>query len=107
LQIGEMLGLKWRNVNFERNEIHVRRVKENDATICEVTKTAAPPSAEGDPGADSYYCCPDVIDFCRTKRPRSHPRRRPPNGRSRSTLVPRRNMPAAAIPYRELAPRLS
>ena len=41
LRIGEMLGLQWRDVDFDRNEIHVRRVQESDGTTFEKTKTEA------------------------------------------------------------------
>jgi integrase len=41
MRIGEMLGLQWRDIDFERNEIHVRRVQENDGTTFEATKTDA------------------------------------------------------------------
>jgi integrase len=41
LRIGEMLGLQWRDINFERNEINVCRVQELDGKIFEATKTEA------------------------------------------------------------------
>jgi integrase len=41
LRIGEMLGLQWRDIDFERNEIHIRRVQENDGKTSEKTKTEA------------------------------------------------------------------
>jgi integrase len=41
LRIGEMLGLQWQDIDFERNEIHVRRVQENDGKTFEKTKTEA------------------------------------------------------------------
>jgi integrase len=41
LRIGEMLGLQWRDIDFDRNEIHVRRVQENDGTTFDAPKTAA------------------------------------------------------------------
>ena len=41
LRIGEMLGLLWRDIDFERNEIHVRRVQENDGATFDATKTEA------------------------------------------------------------------
>jgi integrase len=41
LRIGEMLGLQWRDIDFERNEIHVRRVQENNGATFEATKTEA------------------------------------------------------------------
>jgi integrase len=41
LRIGEMLGLQWRDIDFERNEIHIRRVQEHDGKTFEKTKTEA------------------------------------------------------------------
>jgi integrase len=41
MRIGEMLGLQWPDIDFERNEIHVRRVQENDGTTFDAPKTAA------------------------------------------------------------------
>ena len=41
MRIGEVLGLQWRDIDFERNEIHVRRVQENDGTLFDAPKTAA------------------------------------------------------------------
>jgi integrase len=41
LRIGEMLGLNWADINFDRNEIHVRRVQEHDGKTFEATKTDA------------------------------------------------------------------
>ena len=41
MRIGEVLGLQWRDIDFERNEIHVRRVQENNGATCEATKTEA------------------------------------------------------------------
>jgi integrase len=37
----EMLGLKWSEVDFERNTITIRRMLEKDGTLCELTKTEA------------------------------------------------------------------
>jgi integrase len=41
LRIGEMLGLQWQDIDLERNEIHVRRVQENDGKTFDAPKTAA------------------------------------------------------------------
>jgi integrase len=41
MRIGEMLGLQWPDIDFDRNEIHVRRVQENDGAAFEATKTEA------------------------------------------------------------------
>jgi integrase len=41
LRIGEMLGLQWQDIDLERNEIHVRRVQENDGKTFDATKTEA------------------------------------------------------------------
>ncbi len=41
MRIGEMLALQWGDVDFERNEILVRRVQEKDGTTVEATKTDA------------------------------------------------------------------
>jgi integrase len=41
MRIGEMLGLQWRDIDFERNEIHIRRVQENNGKTFEKTKTEA------------------------------------------------------------------
>jgi integrase len=41
MRIGEMLGLRWSDIDFERNEIHVRRVQELDGKTFESTKTEA------------------------------------------------------------------
>jgi integrase len=41
MRIGEMLGLQWPDVDFDRNETHVRRVQENDGTLFNAPKTAA------------------------------------------------------------------
>jgi integrase len=41
LRIGEMLGLQWGDIDFDRNEIHIRRVQESDGKTFEATKTEA------------------------------------------------------------------
>jgi integrase len=41
MRIGEMLGLQWPDIDFERNEIHIRRVQENDGKTFDATKTKA------------------------------------------------------------------
>jgi integrase len=41
LRIGEMLGLQWPDIDFDRNEIDVRRVQENNGTTFDAPKTAA------------------------------------------------------------------
>ena len=41
MRIGEMLGLQWQDIGWERNEIHIRRVQESDGKTFEATKTDA------------------------------------------------------------------
>jgi integrase len=41
LRIGEMLGLTWADIDWDRNEIHIRRVQESDGKTFEATKTEA------------------------------------------------------------------
>ena len=41
MRAGEMLGLRWGDIDFERNEIHVRRVQENNGKTFNATKTEA------------------------------------------------------------------
>ena len=41
MRIGEVLGLQWRDIDFDLNEIHVRRVQENDGKTFDAPKTAA------------------------------------------------------------------
>jgi len=41
LRIGEMLGVTWADIDFDRSELHVRRVQESDGKTFEATKTEA------------------------------------------------------------------
>lgn len=41
MRIGEMLGLQWRDIDFEHNELRIRRVQENDGKTFDAPKTAA------------------------------------------------------------------
>jgi integrase len=41
MRIGEMLALTWADIDWDRAEIHIRRVQENDGKTFEATKTEA------------------------------------------------------------------
>lgn len=41
MRIGEMLGLQWQDIDWDRNEIQIRRVQESDGKTFEATKTEA------------------------------------------------------------------